>query len=190
MRRRALLGRRFQIDFASTRQPVPTLAWLLLLFGLSAAAAVGIDIAPRWQMRERLLSQHADLERRALQTGLARMPAHAVSPADQAEVHMVLAELQRPWQALFQQFESANVPKVYLVQWSVDSGFRDVQLLAEAAQLDDVLLYSKKLGGDHTVRRVRLTHHEWRSAPVGRVVVANLTAELASDSDAAGEGLR
>jgi hypothetical protein len=183
MRLPALLGRRFRIDFASRPQPVLVLSWLLLALGVAGAALAALDVAPRWQLHQRLLAQRAELEQQLQLAGGTRAAPRLVSVADQAAAHAVLAELQRPWRPLFDRFESVNVPQVYLIQLSVDSSFRDVQLLAEAARLDDVLSYSKKLAGDRTVRTVRLTHHEWRNAPIGRVVVANLTAELASEDD-------
>jgi hypothetical protein len=186
----ALLGRRLRIDFASRRQPVPLASWFLLALGWCSIGVACWHLAPRWQLRDRLTVQRAGLEEQLQQAGGTRAPTRAVSLTDQAEAHAVLAQLHRPWQPLFDRFESVDVPKVYLVQLSVESGFREVQLLAEAARLDDVLSYSKRLAGDGTVRTVRLTHHEWRNAPIGRVVVANLTAELGPPDGTAAEASR
>lgn len=186
MRLPPLLGPRFDADFCASRARAPLAAWLLLAAGMVTLAAALADLAPRWQRREHLSAERSTLEAQVQQLSGPVGASHPASATDLVEARTVLGELRRPWKSLFDRFESVDVPRVYLVQLSVDSRFQGVQMLAEASRLDDVLQYSQKLAGDGPVRSVRLTHHEWRAAPGSRVVVANLTAELVQAGGEAG----
>jgi hypothetical protein len=185
-----LLGRRFQVDFAQARPPVAPLAWILLAIGAIAVSGALLDFAPRWIEHERLARERSDLQARLDRVpGVARSSARAPDAIGLAQARGVLDELDRPWPALLDQFESIDAPDVHLVQLGVDSRFQTVQLLAEASRLEQVLQYSKQLAGKGPVRSVRLTHHEWRAAPGGRIVLADLSATLGPDSQA-GKGSR
>jgi len=175
-----LLGRRFQVDFVQARAPVAPLAWLLVAIGAVALAVALADFAPRWLERARLRQESADLQARLDSLpGVSRGPARASDAVGLAQARGVLAELNRPWPALFDQFESIGAPDVHLVQLGIDSRFQTVQMLAEATSLDRVVQFGQQFAGSNPVRSARLTHHEWRNAPAGRVVVADLTADLA-----------
>jgi hypothetical protein len=185
-----LLGRRFQVDFAQARPPVAPLAWILLAVGTITLAAALAGFAPRWIEHERLARERSQLQARLDRVpGVARPSARAPDAIGLVQARGVLDQLDRPWPALLDQFESIDAPDVHLVQFVVDARFQTVQLLAEAAQLEQVLRYSKQLAGRGPVRSVRLTHHEWRAAPGGRIVVADLSANLGPDSSA-GKGPR
>lgn len=178
-----LLGRRFDVDFARARPAVTPLAWAMLALGGLLLAAAVADFVPHWQRHERL-----QREQQALRERLERMPgapraAAAHSAADtlgQLQARGLLDQLDRPWAALFDRLEAIQAPDVHVVQFGVDPGFHAVQMIAEASTLEHVLQYSQQLAAQAPVRAVRLTRHEWRAAPVGRIVVANLTAELAA----------
>ena len=181
------LGPRFDIDFSERRTRPPPLAWAVLALGVLALTGATATLLPRLTERHQLLAERAGLlQRTDQQSGVAA--SRGPSAADLMQARALLDELGRPWKPLFDRFESVDVAKVYLVQLSVDSHFQGAQMIAEAARLEDVLQYSKKLQGDGTVRSVRLTHHEWRNVPGARVIIANLTADLAgADGSAAGE---
>ena len=173
-----LLGRRFQVDFIQARPPVAPLAWGCLAAGVLSLAAALADLAPRLALREQLAVRQAELRAR-----LDRLPASVRSTAGAdviglTQARSVLDELDRPWEALFDQLEAARAPEVHLVQLGVDLPFQTVQVVAEAPSLERLLQYSQTLAGNGPVQSVRLTHHEWRNVSVGRVVVASLTAEL------------
>jgi len=174
-----LLGRRFQLDFIQARPPVPPLAWGLLAGGVLSLAAALADFAPRLVLREQLGARQTELRARLdhLPTG-ARSSGDAADVAGFTQARSVLDELDRPWAALFDQLEATRASDVHLIQLGVDPRFQTMQVLAEASSLERVLQYSKKLAGTGPVQSVRLTHHEWRNVPVGKVVVANLTADL------------
>jgi len=184
MTMRSLLGPRFQLEFARDRTSPTPLSWLSLGIGTLALVLAICDLAPRWAQRqqlrlerEQLLAQLDSLE------GMDRAgSAPSADPAALAHARALLAELNRPWPQLFEQFESVRVPGVHLVQIGVDSRFRTVQVLAEAARLDEVLSFSQKLADRGPLRAVRLTHHEWHAAPVGKIVAASLTADLAAET--------
>lgn len=183
-----LLGRRFQIDFGLRGSQIPLMAWLLVVAGFLSVALAWIDLAPGWARHQQLRAERLALEEQlnAVAQSGARMTKATSSSEDEDRVRAWIGELGRPWDGLFHRFESIQVPKVYLVQLVVDSRFHDVQLLAEAPGLDDVLTYSKQLESDDLIQGVRLTHHEWRNAPGARVVVASLTAELGHGAGARG----
>ena len=179
-----LLGRRFQVDFVQARPAVAPVARLLLAAGVLALAGAVADLAPRWVQRQQLNRQKEQLQSRLeRQLGVAR-PAARAEVIGLAQARGVLDELDRPWPALFDQLEATRVPGVHLVQLGVDSRFQTAQVLAEASNLEELLQYSQRLAGSGPVQSVRLTHHEWHDAPVGRIVVANLTAELESTASA------
>lgn len=188
------LGRRFQVDFVQARAPTAPMAWALVALGALALAAALADLAPRWSQRADLRQQIAQLQARLDRVpGVARATTRAPDSIGLAQAQGVLEQLDRPWPELFDQFESIRAPGVHLVQFGVDPRFQTVQVLAEASTLEQVLQYSRELPGRGPVRAVHLTHHEWRSAPVGRIVVASLTVDLApatADQDAADRGAR
>lgn len=178
----SLLGRRFQLDFVQPRAAVPPLSWLLLGAGILALAAALADFVPRWLEHARLVHEIEALQARLDRVpGMARTGSRASDAEGLAQARGVLGELDRPWPALFDQFEDAASQDVHLVQLTVDSRFRTMQLMAEASTLERVLQYSQRLPGKGPVRAVRLTHHEWRNTPSGRIVVADLTVDLGSD---------
>ena len=181
----SLLGRRFEIDFVQARPPIAPLGWLLLGFGLLALMAALADFAPRWLEHERLLREVEELHLRLDRLpGVARPVSRGSDSTGLAQATGLLGELDHPWPALFDQFESVAVPDVHLVQMAVDSRFQTVQMVAEASTLERVLQYSQQLPGKGPVRAVRLTRHEWRNAPSGRIVVADLTADLVAGTPA------
>ncbi len=182
----AWLGPRFDLDFVEARARPPALGWALLAGGVLALAAAAGVTYPAVKLHDRLLAQ-----REALRQQLDRVPgghaaSHPATAVDLKETRLVLGALDRPWNALLDRFESVAVPRVHLVQVTVDGGFQAAQLTAEAARLDDVLRYARQLEHGGPVREVRLTRHEWRNAPGARVVVANLTATLGPGAAAAG----
>jgi hypothetical protein len=182
MRTLHLLGRRFRIDFSQTRPSFPLLAWFLLGAGAVSMLAAVADFAPRWSLHRQLAREEAALQARLeLLPGAASSAAHAADPIGLTQARVVLDQLQRPWALLFDQFESVRSRDVHLVQFGVDSSFQTVQVLAEAPKLEQVLQYSRQLDGAGPVRAMRLTHHEWRDSPSGRIVVASLTANLRAD---------
>jgi len=182
----SLLGRRFRVDFVQTRPQATPLSWLLLAVGTVALTMALAELAPRWIQRDQLQQQKTQLQMRLDRIpGLARTTTRPTDVMGLAQARGVLDELDRPWPELFDQFESTRSAGVHLVQMGVDSRFQTVLVLAEASSLDEVLRYSRELPGKGPVRAVRLTSHEWRSAPVGRIVVANLTIDLTPIGEAA-----
>jgi hypothetical protein len=181
-----LLGRRFRVDFVQPRPRATPLSWLMVAVGTMSLAIALADLAPRWIQREQLREKKTQLQARLDQMpGLARTAAHPVDAIGLTQARGVLEQLDRPWSELFDQFESTREGGVHLVQLGVDSRFQTALVLAEASSLEQVLRYSRDLSGKGPVRTVRLTNHEWRNAPVGRIVVANLTIDLTPVDEAA-----
>jgi hypothetical protein len=175
-----LLGQRFRLDFVRPRPRATLLSWLLLAIGTVGFTMALADLAPRWIQRERLHQQKTQLRMRLDRIpGVARTPMHPTDAIGLAQARGVLEQLDRPWPALFDQFEATRGTGVHLVQLGVDARFQTALVLAEASSLDEVLRYSRELPGKGPVRAVRLTNHEWRNAAAGRIVVANLTIDLA-----------
>jgi hypothetical protein len=185
-----MLGRRFEVDFLR-RPPLPPLAVWLLALGLVGSGLAAWSCIDAWHERAALALERAELDaalERARQAAQQRhSAARGAGPAAQAQAIEVLEALHRPWNALLDQLEAVHAPGVHLVQLAVDARFETLQLQAEARTLGDVLRYTEQLPAAGPIVAVRLTSHEVRDAPGGRVVSARLAAALGADRGAAAQ---
>jgi len=184
-----------------SRRPAPPLAWLLLVAGMLGLGAAGWLLQPAWE-------RHQDLDQRTAQAqaGLSQLGGQSAAELDKArkrssgrggeraelgEAANLVAELNRPWQELFTQIESAaNAPEagVHLVQMSVDARFATVQLVVESREIDKLVRFSQRLSGARPIRAMNMSHHEWRDALGAHVVSAAMQGQLQGASNDVAEG--
>jgi hypothetical protein len=97
----------------------------------------------------------------------------------------VVADLNRPWPALFDAIEGARRPSVRVLHVGVDGRFSQLHLTLEARSLQDVIDYSESLRAQAPLKSVQLVQHEWRSDSGMRVLSARLVAGLSASAPAA-----
>jgi len=176
-----LLGPRFDVDFVRAPRIAPLAGWLLAA-GLIAAVCAGAWCEREWRAGRELSAQLDDLNARAArdrdQAARQRPPVATGDPQVQAQALDVLAELHRPWRALFDQLEADRVRGVHLDQLTIDARFEGLQVQAEARSLADVLDFVRELPGSGPIVGVQLANHEVRAVPIGHVVSARIAARV------------
>jgi Tfp pilus assembly protein PilN len=205
--------RPFEVELLRPGWRVVPLAWGLLALGALALAGAAWLCKPAWERQSELAAQRASLEQSLANVGAgtatgARRQAGKAEVVDEAAE--IVAELHRPWSALFDQLEAATTPGVNLMQLSVEPHFATLQLVAESRDLDKLVRFSQrlaaggagsggtKLGSNSSpsgssgataptpgpIRSMNMTHHEWRDALGAHVVSAAMSGELAGGSTA------
>jgi hypothetical protein len=180
--RRSWLGPRFDVDFGRDRMRTPLAAWALAVGALLACVATAAWLEPAWRLHGRLAMQQAEAVRLSHDTGLhgpaARASAALARDAEAGtQASVLMRDLQVPWAQLFDRLEASQIPKVHLVSVQIGHGFSGLQILAEAASLDDLLAYTKQLPGG-PIAAARLTHHEWQDEGGPRYLLASIQADL------------
>jgi hypothetical protein len=165
------------IEFGPGRRP---LDWQSLLWLLPALALLAGGL---WQVGQTLQAraderQAADARVAATKSAAARQAA-AVDPqaeARNAAADRLASRLNRPWSGLLEVFESADTQKVAVlaVQPNLQTGM--VQVVIEAASLDEMVNYFQTLQGDERLTAVSLVSHERQDKTPGSPVRAQLTA--------------
>jgi hypothetical protein len=151
------------------------LGWLVPALALLAFGTWQVGNTLQARLDER---QVAERQTKAAKSAAARLAA-AVDP--QAEVRnaatdRLAARLNRPWAGLLEVFESADSQKVAVlaVQPNLQTGL--VQVVIEAASLDDAVDYFQTLRGDARLNAVTLVSHERQDKTPGSPVRLQLTA--------------
>jgi hypothetical protein len=85
------------------------------------------------------------------------------------------AQLQLPWNELLQAIESCRMASVALMGLEAQSGSRVLHLTGEVKQIEDALIYVKKLRATRALRDVFLVGQEEKMA--GNVKVIRFTVE-------------
>jgi hypothetical protein len=181
--RRSWFGARFDVDFARDRARTPLAAWALAAGAVLVGCAMAAWLEPAWRLHAALVQQQAEATQlvqaaadqgvRAARAGNA--PGHDAEA--NAQANALMRDLQLPWLQLLDHLEASQVPKVHLVSLEVGRGFSGLQILAEAASLDDLLTYTKRLPGG-PIAAARLTHHEWQGETGPRFLLASIQADL------------
>jgi type II secretory pathway component PulM len=167
----------FHIEFA----PEPrawrwqSLAWLVPGLVLLALGAWQVGLRLQTLAGER---EAADSQLQASKSAAARLAA-AVDPqaeARNAATDRLTQRLSRPWSSLLEIFESADTQKVAVlaVQPTLQTGI--VQVVIEAASLDDMVDYFQALQRDQRLSAVGLVSHERLDKIPGSPVRAQITA--------------
>jgi hypothetical protein len=181
--RRSWFGARFDIDFATERARIPLAAWALAAAATLVCCTLAAWLEPVWRLHGELAQQQTDATRliEAVDdpaTRATRSSATAGNDAEaSAQANTLMRDLQLPWAQLLDRLEASQVPKVHLVSFEVSRGFSGLQILAEAATLDDLLTYTKRLPGG-PIAAARLTHHEWQGDKGPRFLLASIQADL------------
>jgi Tfp pilus assembly protein PilN len=149
-----------RIDFSGKRSSPP--AWGIALF----AIGVAIAIFALWKVNAFDLRQaraNADLARvRSMETA-RRPPAEvlAVIPAPRIDaINAAVAQLNLPWQALFESLEKTKPQNIALLSLEPDGKKRVLRILAEAKQSDDMLDFVRILREQPQFSDALLTRHE------------------------------
>lgn len=187
------------IDLRRRGWPRPFATWALCAAGLLALTLAAMALQSTWQERAAVA---ASIER--LQAALAaEMPARSLARANgstpgsapvssrsatDADAQRVVVDLNRPWSALFEAFESVQRPSVRVQQVDVDAKFSQIRMHLEGKSLQQVLDYADQLAAQHPVRSLQLVQHEWKTVAGTRVVSARLTGTLDAASVHAAAG--
>ncbi len=174
--------RALHLDFLHPAAPRLRLAATLLALGIAATLAVAwrhhvlvaeIDeLGARVADTDRLARR--DLPRMREAVGDPKLVAQEVSRAN-----AVLASLTLPWDAMFGSLEKASDPGVALL--GVQPAGRQVRLLGEARQLEDLLAYIARLESSGGFANVFLASHELKQNGGAPSVAFTLNADWAGE---------
>jgi hypothetical protein len=165
------------MDFASERRDWrwQSLAWLVPAVALLAGGVWQVGRTLQASAGER---QAAESQRAAAKSAAARQAAAVDPQADtrNAATDRLELRLNRPWSELLEIFESADTQKVAVlaVQPTLQTGV--VQVVIEAASLDDMVDYFQTLQRDGRLSAVSLVSHERQDKIAGAPVRAQITA--------------
>jgi hypothetical protein len=165
------------IEFAQGRRPWrwQALGWLLPAAALLAAGGWQGGLTLRAKAGER---QAADRRLEETKSAAARRAA-AVDPqaeARNAATERLAQRLNRPWSGLLEVFESADMQKVAVLAVQPSPATGVVQVVIEAASLDDMVNYFQTLQHDERLTAVSLVSHERLDRVAGYPVRAQITA--------------
>lgn len=150
------------IDFADRRRgSLPGI--VLLIAGMACAGWSAANFIDADERQARAESRLARLTRKlegaprrvSVEPEIRRLFAGAVR---------VQGELQRPWDQLFRDVESAVDASVALLGFEPDVGKRQLRLVAEAKNLDDALAFAARLESTPSLAGVHLTQQEQRQS--------------------------
>ncbi len=164
------------LDFASRRAPLTLASGVLLLLGLSAAAAT-------WLEYRHLESRRAGLELKldaALRRG-HRDPALEVRAAGlSAEAGRVAEELGTPWTKLLAELEAVSrdsTGQIAVLSIEPDPAKRNVHITGESRDLQLALAYLERLEASPLLRYPMLDSHDVKTDDPQHPVRFAMTAE-------------
>lgn len=146
------------IDFLRPGR-TPLLGWLLLVAG-ALAAGVALRLEQRLDDARTLRDQAQWQREQADATERQRREAAARPTPDSRRLDTALLEARRPWLPTLQAVETATVPPVYVLDFSVDPARGQVHLEGEAPDFDHAVAYVENLGGSNALVQARLASHE------------------------------
>lgn len=184
-----LLLRPYEVELLRPARGIPPLSWALLGLGLLSLAWAALACRPAWEHHSELAAEETRLQ--GTLDGLAPHGANRGSGTAKsgkardhdalAEGEAALAEMQRPWPALFNQLEAAvdaDGADIHVVQLSVDPHFASLQLVAEGRDLDALVRFAQHMAGNGPISRLTMTHHEWHDSQGAHVVSASMKGDL------------
>ncbi len=167
-----------QFDFVEGHREKSLIGALLLVCGLVAVIAVGIDYRI-------LTARRAGLEQRV--TALNRVTDHtpsrteiAADARDAAIVQQAAQDLSTPWTLLLAELEQASkdtTGQIALLGVEPDHGKHTVRISAEARTLALALAYVQRLQGSRSLRYPMLDRHEVRADDPQHPIRFELTGE-------------
>lgn len=176
--------RPLDLDF-QPRRSASAGGWLLLLIG---ALCAGFAFLTERQLDDETRVHEATVRsiERTL-PGAARAPLSAAESRAEAAVladmRRVVAQLNLPWNGLFDTLESVAVGDIALLTLTPDARKRQIRIAAEARNLEAMLEFHRRLEADARMRDVALVSHEIETQVAERPVRFNLTANwMVSDA--------
>ncbi len=171
----------YEVELLRPARRIAPIAWVFFASGALALAAAVFACKPAWDRQAQLSAHRAEIQTELARPGV-RTPTAIAGSKEQAtreEANALIAELRRPWHALFDQIETADSKDVHLVALNIDPRFATLQLVAEARDLDKLVRFTQRLAGAGPVRNMSMTHHEWHDVLGAHVVRASMEGELA-----------
>lgn len=167
--------RRLELDFHHAA-PASPWRWVLLIGGLAALAAVGLEHA---QVAAQIRADQAIAS--AIE---ARLPSASSTRIAEdptlLSARQVVAKSKQPWGELFATLEKADSRDVALLAFTPDPARGQIKIYAEARNLGAMLAYHRRLEGG-ALRQVALVEHDMKeengSAPVRFHIAANWGAQ-------------
>lgn len=142
------------LDFRASAASGSRLGKILALIGVLALVAVILlfaRLAYRQYSLQGEVSKYKIEQRRLQNAGLA---AAAIDPDGE-----IARQLLRPWQKLLLAIESANDPRITLLEIRPDPGRHLVRLVADAATLEEALDYLRRLQNLPELARPHLVNY-------------------------------
>jgi len=139
--------------------------WLTVLAAaavLLCAVIAGWLATSNYQLDETVRERRAEL-RRQQDAGLA---AAAYDPDGE-----LARRIATPWQKLLLAIESANDPRIALLEIRPDAGRRQLRLTGESANLDEALDYLRRLQALPELKRPHLVSHAIVPNPEGAMTL-------------------
>lgn len=152
--------RALQLDFHARPGPSP-LGWSLLLLGLLGLALAGwggVWLAAQQSVQEQAL---LTLEPQLGQHGLLAIPGSgSKNDASLAEIRMISARMNQPWDGLFGMLENQPRTEVALLSLAPDAAKGQLRISAEARDLKAMLAFHHSLEQSEELSDVSLLSHE------------------------------
>jgi hypothetical protein len=173
-------ARSLDLSFALGARRPSLVGTLLLALGVAAGAGALIDHQTVSVATQRLEARAELLERSSRRAPQPIRAAETDGKALQTEVraaNALVAQLNLPWGALFNELEAAAVEGVTLLAVQPELGTGLVRIGGEARSFDRVLTYMQRLDGREAFGEVFLVSHAMRDGVPGEPVAFTLTAE-------------
>ncbi|MFZ4538057.1 hypothetical protein [Propionivibrio sp.] len=175
---------RIDLNFATKHQPAGVAAWLLLLLGIAALAAVIAWDRLYWQP----LVASGEKQLRASQSALQALQPAALKiddsqlAAEWGRAIAVAGELNLPWEKLFSTFEAEAERPVAILTLEPDAGKRELVLTAEARNFEAMLAYYRMLKQKENLSAVVLHAHQVNQKDSEKPIRFRITAKWAVNS--------
>jgi hypothetical protein len=153
---------KIRFDYVDDVSPTQRLAWGGLVVSLLVVAAATFEYTHLQEIRAGLQLRQQALTARSVATVVAPMPEEKrIKLQEQAnQANLVLAELGRPWAALFDQLENNLSPDIALLAIRPDASRGRLRISGEARHLSDALDFVRRLGDSGQLADVVLESHE------------------------------
>lgn len=171
--------RELQLDF-QPRAIASALGWLLLLVGGVLAAAVLsthmlLVKAERIEL-DKLSAMQLELRGGPANGAGASRKSRPGSEVSVAEMRRISAEMNLPWNALFNSLESMPRDDIALLSIAPDARKQQLRLTAEARNLEAMLAFHRNLESTLQLRDISLLSHETLAQVPERPVRFSLSA--------------
>ncbi|MFI8479515.1 PilN domain-containing protein [Pseudomonas sp. NPDC078700] len=171
--------RELQLDF-QPRAIASALGWLLLLVGGVLAAAVLsthmlLVKAERIEL-DKLSAMQLELRGGPVNGAGASRKSRQGSEVSVAEMRRISAEMNLPWNALFNSLESIPRDDIALLSIAPDARKQQLRLTAEARNLEAMLAFHRNLESTLQLRDISLLSHETLEQVPERPVRFSLSA--------------